>query len=166
MLTHNKLAILGAAGLLLSALPALAVPDPPLKPTDALIYNSGSTNSRGYTIYLSPQGIVTFSKVHGPVMSTNVPFYGPYSGAAIKAQARTFFHDLAAAGPLSSLPVHHGMRSVSFGTSTTIHYKGQSSPDLTSGGDPRVVALRNDIQVIARTLHLGGLNRPFTRINR
>jgi len=165
MLMHSKLTILGAAGLLLLALPALAVPDPPLKPTDALISNSGSTNSWGYTIYLSPQGVVTFSKASSMRMS-GVPFYGPYSGAAMKTQARTLFHDLAAAGPLKSLPTHKGVRSVSFGTSTTIFYKGQSSPDLTSGGDPRVVALRNDIQAIARTLHLGGPIRPFTRLNR
>ena len=47
--------------------------------------------------------------------------------------------------PLAQLPVTHGVKSVSFGTSTYIEYKGQRTPDLSSPADARGRALQADI---------------------
>jgi hypothetical protein len=57
--------------------------------------------------------------------------------------------DLKAAGPLNKLPVPHCMKSVSFGTSLFIEYKGARSPDLSCPQpDPRMAALKKDAMEI------------------
>ena len=57
--------------------------------------------------------------------------------------------DLEAAGPLNELPVGHCMKSVSFGKSIFIEYKGVRTPDLScQQGDPRVAALKKDAEEI------------------
>lgn len=141
---------------------ALAVPAAPLShlmPTDALIVNTSSTNTSGYTFYVSPRGAVQF------VGSTH-PSSEVYLGIASlpKAQTKKLFQDLAAAWPLTSLHVRHGLRSASFGTATYITYKGQKSPDLTFGGDARANALKADIGAITQALHVGNTpRRPLMR---
>ena len=53
--------------------------------------------------------------------------------------------DLKAAGPLNELPAVHCMKSVSFGTSVFIEYKGVRSPDLSCRQtDGRALALKKD----------------------
>lgn len=132
-----------------------AAPLPRLQPGDALIENSGSTNTSGYMIYVSPSGRAQFA-TYGGSTSTDVHFTTAKLG---KEQVNSLFHSLAAAMPLSSLPAGHGMRSVSFGTRTFVTYRGQTSPDLTFAGDPRVVALKSDVAAIADALHLRNLPR-------
>ena len=161
MSKRSKVMVLGTAGLLLVALPALAKPKPAPIET-AVIENTGSTNFMGYVISLSPQG---------SVQAANTPGYGIVSdldkskpATLPKSQIKKLFDDLAAAMPLTSLPVRHGMRSASFGTSTYITYKGQKSPDLTFAADPRTLALKADIEAITRTLHVGAMPRhPFVQ---
>ena len=53
--------------------------------------------------------------------------------------------DVEAAGPLNELPVRHCMKSVSFGKSIFIEYKGVRTPDLScQQADPRAAALKKD----------------------
>ncbi len=57
--------------------------------------------------------------------------------------------DVEAAGPLNELPVRHCMKSVSFGKSIFIEYKGVRTPDLScQQSDPRAAALKKDAQEI------------------
>ncbi len=53
--------------------------------------------------------------------------------------------DVEAAGPLNELPARHCMKSVSFGKSIFIEYKGVRTPDLScQQSDPRAAALKKD----------------------
>ncbi len=57
--------------------------------------------------------------------------------------------DVEAAGPLNELPVRHCMKSVSFGKSIFIEYKGVRTPDLSCRqSDPRAAALKKDAEEI------------------
>ncbi len=155
---NNAPILLLATGLLLTAALSAGARAPhrhkpaTTKPTPmqtATIENSGSTNTKGYRIVVSSNGKAT---VEGQAVT-----------ALTKIQTTAFFHDLQAAMPLSSLPAGRGMRSVSFGTSTVVTYRGQTSPDLTFAGDPRAAALKADITAITEALHVRNLPRhPVT----
>jgi len=154
MLTHSKLILLGAAGLLSAALPLSAKTPPKAKTIEApmqvaLIENTGSTNAYGYTLAVASNGNARLN-----------PNGRPYSIVYVPNRLTTkLFADLNAAMPLTKLPVHHRMRSVSFGTSTFITYKDQKSPDLTGGGNAQATALRGDIQAIVRELGIKNMPR-------
>lgn len=163
MSTRSRLVIAGAAGLLLTASAAVAAPLPVLSATDALIQNSGSTNTLGYMVYVSPDGHVRYAEM--PRQFSNPPGVKFEQDSIPKGQAKKLFQDIAAAMPLTGLPVRHGMRSASFGTQTTLTYKGmhssvyQHSPDLTFASDSRTAALKADIDNITKTLHVGNAPR-------
>ncbi len=157
----NRIAIAGAVGLLLTALPVLAKTLPKVKPKavlveTAVIENTGSTNMLGYQIRVSSDGSV--AKMFTTALRVTTVMTQPISFQ----DAGKLFRDLNVAMPLSSLPVGHGMRSASFGTQTFITYKGQKSPDLTFASDPRTAALKADIAAIAKTLGVGNApKRPI-----
>ncbi len=160
MSTRSRLVMLGAAGLLLAALPVWAKKTPKAPVEIAVIENTGSTNTAGYMIYVMSNGIA-----HVGVLPLATPGYSTAIGSVKRsvplpqAQSRKLFQDLNVAMPLSSLPVRHGMRSASFGTQTYITYKGQRSPDLTFASDPRTAALKADIDSITKALHIGNAPR-------
>jgi len=151
--------VLYAAGLFLTSLPAaaLAGPLPHLGPADALIENTGSTNTASYKIYLSPNGYAQYGVMHGPMQDFDGSGYK--SATLPKAQTKRLFQDLTAALPFKTLPARHGMRSTSFGTRTYVTYEDQRSPDLTLGGDPRMNALKADVTAIAQVLHVADAPR-------
>lgn len=95
-------------------------------PDTAVIVNSGSTNSYGYTIALSSdgKGTVTLQQRGGAAAHAPKPFTVP------PATAARFFADLAAArkGNVTTAPC---MKSASFGTSLHITWQGWVSPDLS-----------------------------------
>ena len=96
-------------------------------PSDnAVIVNSGSTNSYGYAIHVSADGKGTFTLQNrgGSAASSSKPFTVP------AATATRFFLDLAAArkGNMTAEPC---MKSASFGTSTHVSWQGWTSPDLS-----------------------------------
>ena len=104
----------GAVAPPLSATPA---------PGDALIVNSGSTNTAPYTIDVHPDG------------TADVAIAGQMQHAHVGApQAHWLFAKLKSAAPLASLPRAGCMKSASFGTSTTIVYDGSRTPDLSCPG--------------------------------
>jgi hypothetical protein len=154
------------AGLLLAALPVVAKPkfvptNPNFVPIPtAVINNSGSTNTVGYAIEISSTGDIRYHTGAELPLGPRVPF-GPVHRLP-KLQTKKLFHDLVAAMPLTRLPVRHGMRSASFGTRTTITYKGQTSPDLTFASDPCSVALKSDIDAITKKLPV--VNVPYPQV--
>ena len=154
MSTRNNM-VLGAAGLLLAALPAAAKTPQKASPKvaaiqTAVIENTGSTNTSGYTITLTSTG----DKYHVASISNSGNDRNSEKGnkEPLGQQVRQFFADLSAAMPLTGLPAGHGMRSASFGTRTFITYQGQRSPDLTFSADPRTAALKADIAAIASAM--------------
>lgn len=154
-MAHNKLILWGAAGLLIVALPASAQ-----SAQTATITNSGSTNTTGYKISVTLTG--SKYSVSAITDDGNTRNHDTGNRPARLAEVRRLFTDLDAAKPLPALPVRHGMRSVSFGTATTITYKGQTSPDLTFASDPRTAALKADMDAITKTMHIGNTpKRPI-----
>jgi hypothetical protein len=89
-------------------------------PTLAVIVNSGSTNIPGYTLRVRDDGWTTLEQ-SGATQHKRVD----------KALATRFFADLNAAGPLSALPRAMCMKSASFGSVTTVAYRGARSPDVS-----------------------------------
>jgi hypothetical protein len=97
-------------------------------PSDsAVIVNSGSTNSYGYTIVVSPdgKGSITMQAGGGSTQTTTPK---PFSVSA--TAAARFFSDLAAARKAKTTTAAC-MKSASFGTSVHVTWQGWKSPDLT-----------------------------------
>ena len=119
---------------------------PPIHPTDAIIRNSGSTNTAGYTIVVHPDATVEMT-VDGETTHAT----------AGRAQVSWLFRKLRAAAPLDAMSGGRCMKSASFGSSTTITYDGKTSPDLGCGGDPMSRELGRTANVISSQLGMGGL---------
>jgi hypothetical protein len=122
---------------------------------NAVIVNSGSTNSMGYSIEVWSDGNASVTMQNrGSSASSPKPFTVP------AATAQRFFADLAAArkGNAATVPC---MKSASFGTSTHIKWQTWVSPDLScppkdSLGD----ALVKDIDAIRQA---GGVSAASLR---
>jgi hypothetical protein len=108
-----------------SDLPARRMPltAPRAEPADAVIRNSGSTNTAGYAIVVHPD------------YSADVYVAGEVEHKSVAApQAKWLFEKLQAAMPFGRLGAERCMKSASFGSSTTIAYEGSVTPDLSCGG--------------------------------
>ncbi len=107
-----------------------------------LIINSGSTNTCPYTISVEPSGQASYTVCNNPG-----------TGKISKSLATEFFNDISAAEPLSELPNTSCAKSVSFGTTTKVKYKDQTSPDVSCpSSDSKVTDLYNDAQAIQKKL--------------
>lgn len=116
-------------------------------PDNAVIVNSGSTNSYGYTITVWSDGhaTATLQEHGGSAVATPKPFT---LSAAMTAR---FFSDLAAARK-GNLTTAACMKSVSFGTSTHITWQGWVSPDLSCPPNEALgKALVADLDAIRQT---------------
>ncbi len=98
-----------------------------------MIVNSGSTNVAGYTLRVRETGWITLEQA-GATQHKRVD----------KALAARFFADLRAAGPLDALPRAMCMKSTSFGSVTTVAYRGARSPDVSCPGSSAETALGAD----------------------
>ena len=118
---------------------------------EALILNSGSTNTAGYRLRVYADGWTALQQGDVPVRK-RVP----------AALITRFFADLRAAGPLDALPAARCMKSVSFGFSTQIGYRGKMSPDLSCPG-PSAAArtLSVDASALANAAGVSLLPRPL-----
>ncbi|MGD1068059.1 MAG: hypothetical protein ABR975_14725, partial [Vulcanimicrobiaceae bacterium] len=76
----------------------------PTTPDQAVITNSGSTNTGGYVVRVYANGTVSVDQ--------GVPLRKPIA----KQLVDRFFADLHAAGPVDALPTPHCMKSASFGS--------------------------------------------------
>jgi hypothetical protein len=116
------------------------------------IINSGSTNTAGFQIVVQKSGMAEYrsqarrtDKDAAPkVISKTIP----------KPLVERFYSDVMTARPLALLPPQHCMKSVSFGTSLTIHFEHDVSPDLScgDGGNPKLHALIRDADEIVKLL--------------
>lgn len=110
----------------------------PNDPTLAVIVNSGSTNIPGYTLRVRDDGWTTLEQA-GATQHKRVD----------KALATRLFADLNAAGPLDALPRATCMKSTSFGSVTTVAYRGARSPDVSCPGSSSAqTALGADVNAL------------------
>jgi hypothetical protein len=108
----------------------------------AIIVNSGSTNTLGYRIYVAHDGTATY-------VDGNGAGYGRLS----KQLTQRFFHDIALAQPLSGLPATRTcVKSVSFGADIYVRFGGQTSPDLSCAGNGQAQRLAEDVNSIKAEL--------------
>ena len=120
-----------------AAVLALAVASPAAD--QAVIVNSGSTNTAGYRLRISADGSAYLNQA-------NLPLHRQISPQLV---AR-FFNELHQTGGVASLPDAHCMKSASFGTTTRIEYRGQTSPDISCPANSTLErALYVDAQAIA-----------------
>jgi len=122
--------------IILSAIPALSLAS--MQRDGAIIRNSGSTNTAGFTIEVWSDATGSASEAG----ATPKPF-GLRSD--ISAQ---FFADLHAARA-ENAPAAHCMKSASFGTSTVVQWHGWTSPDLQCRPSSATLrALARDVDAI------------------
>ncbi len=120
-----------------SAAPGAAVTSPS-DPSLAIIINSGSTNIAGYVLRVRNDGWTTLEQ-NGATQHKRVD----------QALAARLFADLRAAGPLDALPRAMCMKSTSFGSVTTVSYRGARSPDLSCPGSSSAqTALGADVNAL------------------
>ena len=111
----------------------------PVTDGEALIVDSGSTNRAGYRLRVYATGWTALQQ-------GDVPIKKRVSAALVKR----FFADLRAAGPLDRIAVMRCMKSVSFGSSMQIGYRGKLSPDLSCpSASSRARALAVDAAALA-----------------
>ena len=150
--------VLLAALLLVSApmSPAPSASPHAVPPGAAVIVNSGSTNTRGYQILVSPEG-----------KATVVVDGAPQRSATLDAATRkAFFSALKAAEPLDKLASEPCMKSASFGSTTTVEYDGKRSPDVSCPMEGTGAKLASAVQDVVRAVHLqpvGQLRRTMTQ---
>lgn len=107
----------------------------------AVIVNSGSTNTIGYRIYVSPSGQVNY-----------VDGEGSGKGKLSDKLTKRFFKHLNAAQPLSSLSVGSCVKSASFGTTTTVSIGSERSQDISCPGDDQSENLDSDVNAITHII--------------
>jgi len=101
----------------------------------AVIENSGSTNSEGFSLSVAEDGTALLVQGGSSIEKQLAP-----------ALAAHFFADLRAAGPLDALPRRSCVKSVSFGSTTTVTWNGKTSPDLSCPTEnPIIRALATDV---------------------
>ena len=134
-----------------SGSPPVPVARIPTAPDEALIVNSGSTNRAGYRLRVYADGTTALQQADAAVRK-QVPL----------GLVKRFFADLRAAGPLDKLPRAACMKSVSFGSSTQVAYRGKTSPDLTCpSASPAERALAVDADALAAAGGVTMLLRPL-----
>ena len=129
------------------ALPAQAM----VMSNTVVVSNSGSTNFIGYRLSIAPGGQAVY-----------VTGEGPRRGWLPRSMLRRLKRDIAAASPLSGLPLPAScMKPMSFGTSTFVALGSERSPDLTCPANGAARALKRD--VVAIVSFLGIRNVPHAQ---
>jgi hypothetical protein len=118
----------------------------------AAIVKSGSINTAGFRIVVERSGKASYTQMPRPGEGS---MSKPKSQRVPKELARRFYKDLEAGKPLSELPHQGCMKSASFGTTLTIEFAGQTSPDLScgDGGNAAVKALIQDSNDIVKAVN-------------
>jgi hypothetical protein len=114
----------------------------------AIIRNSGSTNTSGYTITVWSDATGSV-EVAGKIDSTFV---------LQRDLGARFFNDVHAASASNDASTeHHCMKSASFGTRTTVQWQGWSSADLQCPPlSPTLGALARDVNAIESAAGISG----------
>jgi hypothetical protein len=112
----------------------------------ATIVDSGSTNTTGFRIVVQRSGkaacVITPAKFARRADEKSSTKQQQLSHALVNR----LFSDLEAVRPLSSIPEPRCMKSASFGTTRTIEFGGEKTPDLGcgSGGNAKLQVLIED----------------------
>lgn len=120
------------------------------------IVNSGSTNTAGYTITLQRTGTVTWT-----VSSRFRPNSPASSNTTQISSTRmaSIFQAVEAASPLSQYQPVFCVKSVSFGTTLHLQYRGQQSPDLSCPvKDTPLLVVKKYVQELIGELRINTLN--------
>ena len=114
-------------------------------PEQATIEQTGSTNTLGVRMTVTPGGTAHVQQQGLTTRETNVQ----------SQLSQRLFEDLKTVGPLSDLPKTHCVKSVSFGTSLYLKYNGQTSPDLSCPAPPdsKVAILKKDVRDLMQAAH-------------
>jgi hypothetical protein len=133
-------------------------------PTDnAMIVDSGSTNHAGFSITVDRSGTAEVnvrprrfaaSPARGKGQAEAPP--EPVHRTLPKDLVDSFYADLKAAEPLSSLPAVHCAKSASFGSTLMVAFGNEQSPDL-SCGDGGNAAMRDLIGVVRQIVTLANV---------
>jgi len=126
------------------------VPNLPMPPGAAMIFNAGNGDYAGYRIVVSPSGA-----------ALGVDGAGHASSELQTDVTQKFFSDLAAAGPLDKLPAGDcAAKSATMGTTVEVNsavvvsWNGQHTPALTCVSDPRAIRLLLDATTIQHALYV------------
>jgi len=115
---------------------------------EAVVINSGSTNTIGYRIYVAPTGDVRAIDGRGS-RQDKLP----------NRLKQRFFHDLKLAIPGSLQQTKRCGQSTSSRTSTIVVLGAQRSADLSCADSAKEKALVQDINNITRLLHVSNVRR-------
>jgi hypothetical protein len=144
----TRWAIAGAslAALTFALGPAAGMPS--LNARTIVIENSGSTNTIGFRVWISPEGHAAYVSGAG---TGEAPL--PH---ALFHQLR---HDVERVSPLANLPVPPCMKSFSFGTKTYLAVDADHSPDLSCPASGTAQALEDDVAAVIGVLKIGNVAR-------
>lgn len=114
-----------------------------------IITNSGSTNTPGATVAVNKDGsgTIAYNRDNDPRFNKYVDKTFPRGTFDVSQLA----HMLAQIGNVETIPKHHCIKSVSFGSTTTITYQGKTSGDIScrSKEDPQIYQdLANQVMAI------------------
>lgn len=141
------------AAFLIALSPALAAtPDAEA----LLIVNSGSTNMAGYRIEVLPNGNMAYASGVN-IRSTVLP----------AAVTQKLFGDVRTALPFAQMGLKPCPKSASFGSTTVLIYKNQTTPDVSCPGSPKAAVLYADVQTVRQAAVVNLIPRrqfpaPFT----
>src|ERR1700722_7103619 len=96
----------------------------------AVIVNSGSTNTAGFRIVVERSGKASYTQMARRSGMPSGAQAAPASRAVPSELVKRFYDHLGAAKPLTALPNQGCMKSASFGTTLTIEFGGEKTPDL------------------------------------
>ena len=114
-----------------------------------IITNSGSTNTPGatVTVNIDGSGTITYDRDNDPRFNKYVDKTFPRGTFDVSHLA----HMLVQIGNVETISEHHCIKSVSFGSTTTISYQGKTSGDMScrSNEDPQIYQdLANQVMAI------------------
>ncbi|CAF0828913.1 unnamed protein product [Adineta ricciae] len=124
------------------------------------IVNSGSTNTAGYTITVERTGSVTWivaPRVR-PVISSTTPASSTTTRNSIQLSAsrtNAIFEAVQQTLPFTQYKPVFCVKSVSFGTTLHVQYRGEQTPDLSCPlKDERLIILSKYVQSLIADLHI------------
>jgi len=115
---------------------------------DAVIVNSGSTNTPGFRIVVERSG----KAIYTPMPRKSDTNLKPRTLHLRQALVTRLYSDLDAGKPLAGLPRGGCIKSASFSSSLIIEFAGVKTPDLScpDHGNPRLQALIKDASEIVK----------------
>jgi len=111
----------------------------------AVIVDSGSTNTLGYTIAVDRSGFAVVDPENGSP---------PRRVMLAPNLVARFFAAIESAAPLDALPARACGKSKSFGYSIVVRYNGATTPDLTCAAGKTGAALAQIAAEIAKSANL------------